>query len=326
MGNLAYSNFSVGHSNAGFLEYVMGVLDDMERDADNHVDYPVALKKFVEVYGIDDFQKLGPENSFHWDNPVLDSFFPCFPSDEPDKSYDSVIECMHRDIKTDLERQLKGDRISAKSQNPLGFTDFDICWQASAEILETPRTDRIVLLTIADHIISCFKGKESYWTRDIDDYFETRDFDTYVETVIENVEVSLAEERAYSLNNPENEMLIEAMVDLSHSKFCCIPILSIDECGSGYGFEVQDDIYEHFSNTNIDCDDYLFAYNLDQNIIFPEFLEEDLEFLKDGPLCAVLDNVRVMPRQRAKEFSPWAQSYHDNIASMQRELVLKNDK
>ena len=101
MGNLAYSNFSVGHNNAGLLEYVMGVLDDMERDADNHVDYPVALKKFVEVYGIDDFQKLAPENSFHWDNPVLDSFFPCFPSDEPNKSYDSVIKCMHRDIKTE---------------------------------------------------------------------------------------------------------------------------------------------------------------------------------------------------------------------------------
>ena len=94
------------------------------------------------------------------------------------------------------------------------------------------------------------------------------------------------------------------------------------KCGSGYGFEVQDDIYEHFSNTNIDYYDYLFAYNLDQNIISPEFLEEDLEFLKDGPLCAVLDNVRVMPRQGAKEFSPWAQSYHDNIANMQRELVV----
>ena len=121
-------------------------------------------------------------------------------------------------------------------------------------------------------------------------------------------------------------MLIEAMVDLSNSKFCCVPILSIDECGSGYGFEVQEDIYEHFSNTNIDYYDYLFAYNLDQNIIFPEFLKEDLEFLEDGSLCSLLDNVRVMPRQRAKEFSPWAQSYHDNIASMQRELILKNDK
>lgn len=276
-------------------------------------EFPQCLLDFLNQEGPVEFEKLDLYSQYHWQSDILMKWFPYKTSEDED-----IEEEIKEAIRDCVGERVRGEMLSGRSLY-YSVNDSEIITNVYEDVFELPWFERKQLVYLAYLIQEYARGEDSFH---IEEFIKDNDMKALLSNISEDIYTTETESYSYLDDNEEKELVKECFKEVVDDLRMDI-ILSTDEGYPTIGFGIAKIINERYFEQKIDFLTDAFIYNHGQNVLFPRFVEEDVEFLKEDVSGNILGNIIIMPQSSGDTQNkvPDKKIYQD-MWNKQKELIL----